>query len=105
MAKRRKRRAKGLGSVYRRGQSWSIRWTQKGARHSQHGFPDEDIARRALAVKIGDIAAGRAGLTQAKPSGPLAQLADAWLQSRKAGATTSLLPWANTPRMTWTSGC
>jgi len=83
MAKRRQRRAKGLGSVYRIGQSWSIRWTHKGTRHSQHGFPDEDIARRALAVKIGDIAAGRAGLTQAKPSGRLTQLADAWLQSRK----------------------
>ena len=33
-----------------------------GAKLYEHGYPDEDTARCVLAVKIGDIAAGRGGL-------------------------------------------
>jgi hypothetical protein len=43
----------------------------------------EDTARRLLAVKIGDLAAGRGGLKVHKPAGPLAQLVEAWLKDRR----------------------
>jgi hypothetical protein len=59
MANKRRRRGKGLGTVYRRGQLWSIAWVAKGAKQYEHGFPDEDTARRVVAVKIGDLAARR----------------------------------------------
>lgn len=83
MPRRKQRRAKGLGSVYRRGQLWSIAWVSKGAKLYEHGFPDEDTARRVLTVKIGDIAAGRGGIQKAKSSGPLDRLVDTWLVNRK----------------------
>jgi hypothetical protein len=41
MAKKRRRRGKGLGTVYRRGQLWSIAWVAKGVKRYEHGFPDE----------------------------------------------------------------
>jgi integrase len=83
MAKKRRRRGKGLGTVYRRGQLWSIAWVAKGAKQYEHGFPNEDTARRVLAVKIGDLAAGRGGLQSPKPSGPLAGLVGEWLKVRR----------------------
>jgi integrase len=83
MAKKGRRRAKGLGTAYRRGQLWSIAWVQNGAKQYQHGFPDEDTARRVLAVKMGDLAAGRGGLMIQKPTGPLANLVEAWLRVRR----------------------
>jgi integrase len=83
MAKKRRRRGKGLGTVYRRGQMWSVAWVQNGVKQYEHGFPDEDTARRVLAVRIGDLAARRGGLRIVKPSGPLAGLVDAWLKVRR----------------------
>ena len=74
---------KGLGTVYQRGQMWSIAWVINGAKLYEHGYPDEDTARRVLAVKIGDIAAGRGGLEKPKPSGPLAGLVEEWLKIRR----------------------
>jgi hypothetical protein len=65
-----------MGTVYRRGQLWSIAWVQNGAKQYEHGLPDEDTARRVLAVRIGDLAAGRSGLKPPKPSGPLTQLVE-----------------------------
>jgi hypothetical protein len=49
----------------------------------EHGFPDEDTARRVLAVKIGDLAAGRGGLKTPKPAGPLEGLVQEWLKIRR----------------------
>jgi integrase len=83
MAKKKRRRGKGLGTVYRRGQLWSIAWVAHGAKLYEHGFPDEDTARRVLAVKIGDLAAGRGGLKTPKPAGPLAGLVEEWLKIRR----------------------
>jgi hypothetical protein len=48
-----------LGTLYQRGQMWSIALVQNGAKLYEHGFPDEDNARRVLAVRIGDLAARR----------------------------------------------
>jgi integrase len=83
MAKKRRRRGKGLGTVYRRGQLWSIAWIANGAKLYEHGLPDEDTARRVLAVKIGELAAGRGGLKKPKPAGPLAGLVEEWLKVRR----------------------
>ena len=70
----------------------------EGAKHYEHGYPDEDTARRVLTVKIGDLAAGRGGLSKAKPSGPLADLVDAWLLRRRQthrSAGDDRLRWRN----------
>src|SRR3954470_15104906 len=83
MAKKRRRRGKGLGTVYRRGQLWSIAWVANGAKQYEHGFPDEDTARRVLALKLGDLAAGRAGFKKPKPAGPLDGLVEEWLKVRR----------------------
>jgi integrase len=83
MAKKKRRRGKGLGTVYPRGQLWSIAWIAHGAKLYEHGFPDEDTARRVLAVKIGDLAAGRGGLKTPKPAGPLSGLVEEWLKVRR----------------------
>jgi len=83
MPRKKRRRGKGLGTVYQRGQMWSIAWVVNGAKLYEHGYPDEDTARRVLAVKIGDIAAGRGGLKKPKPSGPLAGLVEEWLKDRR----------------------
>jgi integrase len=96
--RKKRRRAKGLGTVYRRGQLWSIAWTSKGAKHYEHGYPDEDTARRVLAVKIGELAAGRGGLTTSKLSGPLAGLVVSWLERRRSthrSADDDRLRWKN----------
>ena len=96
MARKKRRRAKGLGSVYRRGQVWSIAWVSNGAKLYEHGFPDEDTARRVLTVKIGDVAAGRGGIVQPKASGPLTRLVDAWLVDRPTTHRS-----ANQDRLRW----
>jgi integrase len=82
MPRKKRRRAKGLGTAYRRGQVWSISWVSKGVRLYEHGLPDEDTARRVLTVKIGDVAAGRGGITKPRASGPLGRLVDDWLVGR-----------------------
>ena len=82
MAKKRRRRGKGHGTVYRRGQLWSIAWVAKGAKQYEHGFPEKDTGRRVLAVKR-DLAAGRGGRQSPKPSGPLAGLVEKWLKVRR----------------------
>ena len=96
MARKKRRRAKGLGSVYRRGQVWSIAWVSNGAKLYEHGFPDEDTARRVLTVKIGDAAAARGGITKPKASGPLSRLVDAWLVDRPTTHRS-----ANQDRLRW----
>jgi integrase len=83
MAKKKRRRGKGLGTVYRRGQLWSVAWVVNGVKVYEHGFPDEDTARRVLGVKIGDLAAGRGGIKKPKPAGPLAGLVEEWLKVRR----------------------
>lgn len=77
------------GAVYRRGQLWSIAWIQNGAIATlyEHGLPGEDTARWVLAVRIGDLAAGRSGLKPPKPAGPLTQLVEAWLKDRRKHAS------------------
>ena len=84
MPRKKRRRGKGLGTVYRRGQLWSIAWVANGVKQYEHGFPDEDTARRVLAVKIGELAAGRGGLKTPKPSGPLAGIVNEWLKVRRS---------------------
>jgi hypothetical protein len=69
--------------LYQRGQPWSIAWVQNGAKQYELGFPDEDTARRVLAVRIGDLAARRGGLRFPKHTGPLANLVAASLEGRR----------------------
>ena len=49
---------------------WPIAWVVNGAKVYEHGFPDEDTARRVLAAKIGDLAAGWGGIKRPELSGP-----------------------------------
>ena len=96
MPRQKRRRAKGLGTVYRRGQMWSIAWVSNGAKLYEHGFPAEDTARRVLAVKIGDLAAGRGGIKRPRATGPLTRLVDEWLEARKTTHRS-----ANQDRLRW----
>lgn len=82
MARRKRKRTN--GSIRQQGESWQIRWREKGRRRSAT-FPDRDTADKVLRRIIGDIAAGRGGLeVERPPSPPLSKLAEEWLKRREA---------------------
>jgi len=83
--RRRRRRAKGLGSVYRRkgAQTWTVAWTQNGRQHTESGFPDEDTAERFRKLKVVDVAEGRDPRLKKKHTGTLNDLAEEWLRIRR----------------------
>ena len=80
MAKKTRRRGKGLGTVYRRGHSGRSRGSSNGVKQYEHGFPDEDTARRVLAVDRRPRRRTRRAQEVSKPAGPLAQLVEEWLK-------------------------
>lgn len=86
MARRRRRRPRGMGCVYQRTPgSWQIKWREKGRVRYAHGFATRELAERVLAKIVADIATGRAGLP-ADPKGvpTLGELSKDWLERRKA---------------------
>lgn len=83
MARKTRRRPKGLGTIYQRGPWWWIRWRENGAR-KQAKFPDEETARKVLSKILSDVALNRHGIETPKaPSPPLAELARDWIARRK----------------------
>ena len=85
MARRRRRRPHGMGSVYQRGPgNWWIKWREGGKVRYAHGYATRELAERVLAKVVADIAVGRAGLPPDPRSVPtLAELAKDWLDRRK----------------------
>src|SRR5579871_5622343 len=84
MSKRKRRRAKGTGSVYRRAgaQVWTVAWTQNGVQHTESGFPDEETAERFRCLKVVDVAEGKDPRLKKKHTGTLRDLAEVWLTTR-----------------------
>jgi hypothetical protein len=65
VTKKKRRRAKGLGTVYRRGQLWSIAWVANGVKQYEHGFPDEDTARQ-VAVRVAESVSSSSSIRAAR---------------------------------------
>ena len=82
MARKRRRRGNGLGSIRKRGGQYQVIWRENGRRCYDHA-PDEDTAKRMLAKRSSDLALGRVGVEPAKPDAPcLDKLAKDWLARR-----------------------
>lgn len=84
MARKKRRRAHGMGSVYERSPgNWWVQWTENGRRRHSHGYETRELAEQVRAKIVAELAAGRAGLAVAKPIGDtIGALADAWLTRR-----------------------
>ena len=83
MARTKRRRARGTGSVYQKNRLWSVSWVEKGERRYSHGYPTKDLAEKVRANIALDLAAGRGGLKRPKDAKPLRELAIAWLERRE----------------------
>jgi integrase len=86
VARRRRKRRHGAGSVYQRGGGgWRIRWHEGGRRRYASGYPSRELAEQVLRKILADIAAGRAGLPPDPKEVPaLRELVKDWLKRRVA---------------------
>src|SRR5438309_1756986 len=84
MARRRRRRPHGMGSVYQRGPSnWWIKWREGGRVRYSHGYATRDLAEQVRDKIVAELAAGRAGLPKNAEDAPLLKdLAENWLTRR-----------------------
>lgn len=83
MKRPKRKRPRGLGTMWQRGGSWWIQWREGGRRRSA-SYPSKEIAEQVLAKIVSDVARGRGGLEpDAKASPPLASLATDWLERRR----------------------
>ncbi len=85
MARRKRRRADNMGSVYERGPgNWWIKWREGGRVRYGHGYETKELAQRVLSKIVADLGAGRAGLPLDPKGQPtLSALAEDWLERRK----------------------
>src|ERR1039457_1262019 len=83
MARKRRRRGFGQGTIRKRGLSWSIAWRENGRRRFDTA-PDEATAKRMLCKRLSDAALGKVGLQPDLKTAPtLAELAKLWLKRRE----------------------
>lgn len=83
MAKKRKRRTYGTGSIRQRGSKWTIQFRENGKRRTK-SFASRETAERVLLKVLGDIAQDKTGLPPDPRSIPtLAELIVPWLERRK----------------------
>jgi hypothetical protein len=72
MAKKTRRRGKGVGTVYRRDQLWSIAWVANGAKQYEQAFPTKIphavSSRYGLAISPPDAVGGRSRSPRGPPS-------------------------------------
>ncbi len=82
--KAKRRRPRGMGTLWQRGEWWVVQWREKGRRkHAK--FPDRDTAEKVLAKILSDVALNRHGIeTEKAPSPLLSVLAKPWLATRKS---------------------
>lgn len=84
MAKKKRRRPKGLGTIWQRGAWWIVQWRENSGKRKSAKFPDRDTAEKVLAKVLSDVALNRHGIeTEKAPSPPLRDLAKVWLAARK----------------------
>lgn len=86
MARKPRRRAPGLGSIYQRGGGgWRIKWREGARRRYASGYPTRDLAEKVLTKILADLAANREGIRpDLKTTPTLTELAKDWLERRKA---------------------
>jgi integrase len=82
MARKKRRRTWGTGSLFERNGRWWIRWREGGRRRSK-SFASRELAEQVLAKIVRDVAAGEAGLPKDYRDVPtLGELAEGWLGRR-----------------------
>lgn len=98
MARPKRRRPHGMGSVYQRGPaSWWIKWREGGPVRYSHGYATRELAERVRDKIVADLAAGRAGLpAKAEDSPLLTELATDWLARRAATHPETSATWMST---------
>jgi integrase len=80
-----KKKAWGKGRVYRRGNSWALRWTENGKRLSDAGHQTQNDAQKVLDGILANIQAGRAGMPE-RPKDPtptFGALVTSWFEARE----------------------
>lgn len=84
MARKKRKGEYGRGTVFKRADrgTWSVAWRTEAGRQYEHGFADEDSARKRLAVVLGDIAADRK--VPGRDRSTLNDHADPWLDARES---------------------
>lgn len=82
MARRRRKRTWGSGSIFERDGRWWIRWRENGKRKCK-SFASRDVAEEALAKNIRDAEGDAEGLRRDYKQAPtLEELAGPWLERR-----------------------
>ncbi len=94
MARRKSRRQRGRGELFKEGAGWAVRWMEGGKRTYKGGFPTREDAQRVLDKVMGEIALGRAGMPpDQRGVPPLSTFSKAFIDARKrthrAGAEDS----------------
>lgn len=83
MSRKRSKRPHGMGSIYRRGACWVIRYREGGRRRTER-FEDRDVAERVLKRITAGLSREDVGLKSDDRDVPLlSALADTWLERRK----------------------
>ena len=77
-----KPRKRAYGSILQRGDSWEVRWREKGRRRTA-SFPDKETAEKVLLRIVGDVAAGRGGLEAAAAVAAALRAREKWLERRE----------------------
>ena len=81
--KPKRRRPRGMGSLYYRAPWWWVKWTENGAPQYQK-FLQKEVAERALAKIVSDFQATGVGLALPPPVSPaLSSLWEDWIAIRK----------------------
>lgn len=84
MAKKRKRRTYGTGSITQRGNVWTIRFREANGRRRTRSFATRELAERVLQKILGQIAVEEAGLPPDVRNIPtLTELFQPWIEARQ----------------------
>jgi integrase len=80
---RRKKARYGSGSIFQRGDTFTIKWWENGRQRTKGGFKTRELAEISLAGHIAKLDRRMAGLgADPKTIPPLGELAEAWIQTR-----------------------
>jgi integrase len=84
MAREKRKRRYGAGTVYRRGDSWAVRWRENGQRRYKGGFASRELAEAVRQQIERNVLQGKLGIVEeAAPGSTLEALAQDWLTRRK----------------------
>ena len=82
-ARKARKRSRGFGELYQRGQWWYLRWRENGQRRIKK-FPNKDLAERTMALIAAARARGESGLGPDRSTTPaLGELFKDWIERRE----------------------